>query len=69
MLVPVSLAPYFFGISGLIFFIGAVVLGMWFLWASFDAARTRSIQSARRLLVVTVIYLPVLFILMVANKR
>lgn len=69
MLFPVSLAPFFFGISGPIFLFGAVVLGLWFLWASIDSARAKTKDKARRLLLVSVIYLPLLFIFMVADKR
>lgn len=68
MLVPVSLAPYFFQISGLIFLVGAVLLGLWFVWASVQAARTKSHEMARKLLLVSVIYLPLFFLLMVADK-
>jgi heme o synthase len=68
MLVPVSLAPYFFQISGLIFLVGAVLLGLWFVWASVQAARTKSDEMARKLLLVSVIYLPLFFLLMVADK-
>ena len=32
LLIPVSLAPYFFGFAGLIYLIGAIVLGAWFLY-------------------------------------
>ena len=68
MLVPVSLAPYFFQISGLIFLVGAFLLGLWFVWASVQAARTKSDEMARKLLLVSVIYLPLFFLLMVADK-
>lgn len=67
MLVPVSLAPYFFGISGLIYLIGAGILGLWFLWASIVAAKAKSNEKARMLLLVSVLYLPVLFALMVLD--
>ncbi len=69
MLVPVSLAPFFFNISGKIFLVGAIILGIWFLWASIQAARSKTKEKAKKLLLVTVIYLPLLFILMVADKR
>jgi protoheme IX farnesyltransferase len=69
MMVPVSLAPFFFGLSGYVFLIGATLLGLWFLWASFAAARSRSLAGSKKLLIVTVLYLPLLFILMVADKR
>ena len=69
MLVPVSLAPFFFHVSGFIFVIGAVVLGLWFLWVSIQAAITKTDQRARRLLLVSVIYLPLLFLLMVIDRQ
>ena len=69
MLLPVSLAPFFIGFSGPIFLVGASLLGLWFLWASIQSARAKTKEKARRLLFVSVIYLPLLFILMVADKR
>jgi len=69
MLLPVSLAPFLFGLGGTIFLAGASVLGIWFLWASIQTARTMTKVRAKRLLLVSVIYLPLLFILMVADKR
>jgi protoheme IX farnesyltransferase len=69
MLVPVSLAPFFFGVSGFVFLVGASVIGVLFLISSIQAARTKTDAMARRLLMASVIYLPVLFILMVADKR
>ncbi len=69
MLLPVSLAPFFFGLSGPIFLAGASLLGLWFLWASVQTARDMTKKKAKRLLLVSVIYLPLLFILMVADKR
>jgi protoheme IX farnesyltransferase len=68
MLLPISLAPYFFQVAGLMFLVGASLLGIWFLWASIQAARTRSDEMARKLLLVSVIYLPLFFLLMVVDK-
>jgi protoheme IX farnesyltransferase len=67
MLLPVSLAPFFFGVSGIIYLIGASLLGIWFLFASIQAARAKSIEKARKLLLVSVLYLPLIFALMVFN--
>ena len=69
MLVPVSLAPFFFHVSGFIFLIGAIVLGLWFLWVSIQAAISKTDQRARGLLLVSVIYLPLLFLLMVIDRQ
>lgn len=68
MLMPVSVAPFIFGLSGKIFLVGAILLGIWFLYASVRSAMDRSNERARKLLLVSVIYLPLLFILMVADK-
>ena len=66
-LVPISLAPFFLGISGIYFLIGAIVLGIWFLFVSIQAARTKSVTKARKLLLASVLYLPIIFGLMVFN--
>jgi len=65
LLLPVSLTPYFFGVSGVIYLIGASLLGIWFLWASIQAARAKTNEKARSLLLVSVLYLPLIFALMV----
>ncbi|HVG29922.1 MAG TPA: heme o synthase [Pyrinomonadaceae bacterium] len=65
MLVPVSLAPVALGVSGTVYFVGALVLGALFLCACFAAALTLSRRNARRVLLASVLYLPLLFGLMV----
>ncbi|MGD9560958.1 MAG: heme o synthase [Pyrinomonadaceae bacterium] len=69
MLLPVSLAPFFLQLSGIVFLAGAVVLGVWFLIESIRAARSKTIVSARRLLLVSVIYLPLLLALAVIDHQ
>jgi protoheme IX farnesyltransferase len=68
MLIPVSLLPTVLGVSGRIYFFGALVLGLAFLYCSVRAAFSMSRQQARQLLLASVLYLPLLFILMVVNK-
>jgi heme o synthase len=68
MLIPVSLLPTILGMSGKVYFYGAIVLGLLFLYSSVRAAFSLSRQQARRLLLASVVYLPLLFILMVMNK-
>ena len=68
MLLPVSLLPTLLGISGRIYLYGAIVLGLLFLYSSIRAAISKSRQQARQLLLASVIYLPLLFILMVLNR-
>jgi len=69
MLVPISLAPFFFAQAGFIFLAGAVILGAWFLWASIRAAYSKSNEASKTVLLVSVFYLPALFLLMVIDKR
>jgi len=68
LLLPVSLLPTALGISGAIYFYGALVLGVLFLYSSIAAAISKSRRQARRLLLASVIYLPLLFALMVLNR-
>lgn len=68
MLLPVSIAPFFFGISGIIFLIGASILGLWFLFVSIQTARAKSVVMARKLMFVSVLYLPIFFLLMVLGR-
>jgi protoheme IX farnesyltransferase len=68
MLLPVSLLPAFLGLSGKLYLYGAIILGLLFLYSSFRAAFSKSRQEARRLLLASVLYLPLLFILMVFNR-
>jgi protoheme IX farnesyltransferase len=67
MLLPISLAPFFIGLAGWVYLGGASLLSLWFLVESIRTARERSEKSARRLLVVSVLYLPLIYGLMVAN--
>src|SRR6476659_7031813 len=68
MLLPVSLLPTLMGMAGRIYFVGAIVLGLLFLYSSLRAAFSMSRQHARRLLLASVLYLPLLFLLMVLNS-
>jgi protoheme IX farnesyltransferase len=68
MLVPVSLLPTFLGVSGKVYLVAALVLGLLFLASSIRAALSKSNQHARQLLLASVLYLPLLFGVMVLNR-
>jgi protoheme IX farnesyltransferase len=68
LLLPVSLIPVWLGLAGWIYFSGAMVLGLWFLYVSLRTALAVSKPQARQLLRASVIYLPLLFILMTLNR-
>lgn len=67
-LIPVSLLPAVLGFARLSYFAGALVCGLFFLWYSFDFGRSRDVKSARRLLLASVAYLPVVLILMILDR-
>ncbi|MGD9589580.1 MAG: heme o synthase [Pyrinomonadaceae bacterium] len=69
MLAPVSLAPFFLGFAGPIFLAGATLLALWFVVESYRAARARTPLMARRLLLCTVLYLPLYLALAVIDSR
>ena len=68
MLIPVSLLPAVMGISGRVYLVAAIVLGLLFLVSSVRAALSKSNQHARQLLLASVLYLPLLFGVMVLNR-
>ena len=69
LLIPVSLVPCFLGMSGSIYGWGAFVLGMLMLWSGIVLLRTHQVSDARRLLRVSIIYLPLLLILIISDVK
>jgi protoheme IX farnesyltransferase len=67
-LLPLSLAPTLMHMAGEFYFAGALVLGVAFLALTARFARTRSTREARQVFFGSIIYLPLLWILMIANK-
>ena len=67
VLVPVSLIPAISGKAGFAYSAGALVLGLIFLYYSARLAFRRSNVAARQLLAASIIYLPLIFILMMLD--
>ena len=67
-LIPISVLPTFFGLTGMIYLAGAILLGFVYLGYGFAVALFRSNTYARRLLRFSVLYLPALLILMMIDK-
>ena len=67
-LVPVSLLPAALGLAGALYFIGALVAGAWFLVASAVFALDRSMPAAKRLMLVSVFYLPAVLAALAADR-
>jgi len=68
LLIPVSLAPGLLGMSGKLYLLGALLLGAWFLYSGVRVAAERSILRARGVLMVSVVYLPLLYGLMLLDR-
>ncbi len=68
-LLPLSLLPNVVGIAGGWYFLGASLMGLVFVWGSLQFSRSLGTSSARRLLLISVIYLPVVLTLMVLDAR
>lgn len=60
-LLPVSLAPPLCGLGGPGYLFTALILGLIYLYAGVSWGRERSTRGARRLLLTSVVYLPLLF--------
>jgi heme o synthase len=67
-LLPVSLCPFLFHITGLVYLISALVLGLVFLYFAIQFARHMTIPRARQLFFVSILYLPLLLVMMVLDK-
>jgi protoheme IX farnesyltransferase len=64
----VSLTPTVAGIAGLWYLAGAVLLGAGFTAAAVAAAVTRTVPAARRLFLASLVYLPLLFAFLLADR-
>lgn len=67
-LLPVSLAPTLCGMAGSFYFFSALVLGLAYLGCGASWGWQRSQLGARRLLLASVLYLPLLYGIMMANR-
>jgi protoheme IX farnesyltransferase len=67
-LIPISVLPTFFGLTGMIYLLGAILFGFIYLGYGFAVALFRSNTHAHRLLRVSVLYLPALLLLMMLDK-
>jgi len=67
-LLAVGLLPSLVGMTGPLYFTGALLLGAAMLACGLGLAATRSVGDARRLVYASIVYLPALFILMAVDK-
>jgi heme o synthase len=67
-LIPVSLIPSLLGMSGQLYLAGALLLGLGFLYSGIKVAVERSVSRARRVLLASVLYLPLIYGLMLIDR-
>ncbi|MGH9343479.1 MAG: heme o synthase, partial [Terriglobia bacterium] len=68
LLIPVSIMPVLMGHAGRVYLVAAVALGLAFLYFGARLAFSRSNVLARRLVLASVVYLPLIYLLMIVNK-
>ena len=64
----VSIWPVVFGLTGIVYLVGAFLLGVVFLAAALRFSRQLSLPTARQLFFASILYLPLLLGLMVMDK-
>lgn len=67
-LIPISILPTLLGVSGDIYMAGAVALGVGFLLLTTGMVRTPNERVARRIFTGSIVYLPIILLLMVIDK-
>ncbi|MEI9814810.1 MAG: heme o synthase [Acidobacteriota bacterium] len=60
-LVPLSVAPKFMSMAGNVYLVGAILLSAFVLYTGFQAMIIRTLPSARRVLLASIVYLPILY--------
>jgi protoheme IX farnesyltransferase len=67
-LLTVSLCPFLFRLAGMWYLAGAIILGTVFVWCAIRFSRELSLSRARQLFFASIVYLPLLLMLLVLDK-
>ncbi|MCZ6481205.1 MAG: UbiA family prenyltransferase, partial [candidate division NC10 bacterium] len=67
-LLVVSLLPMLLGLAGVLYYVVALLLGVAFVTSACRLAIARSVAAARQLLFASLVYLPVLLLVMALNR-
>ena len=67
VLIPVSLLPKWVGMTGTIYMAGEIAMGLFFLYSGIRVSIDRTRLRARNVLLASVVYLPVIYVLMVLD--
>ena len=67
-LLPVTLLPCVIGLSGMVYGVGALALGLLFLASAINVIRDQSERSARRMFPFSILYLFLVFVLLLVDQ-
>lgn len=67
LLIPISVLPKWMGMTGSMYSVGAIAMGLVFLYSGIRVALDRTKARARTVLLASVLYLPVVYCLMVLD--
>jgi len=68
LLIPVSLLPRYLGMSGNFYLAGALLLGLTYLYFGMKTKHDHSHDRARGVLIASIVYLPLLYVLMLVDR-
>ena len=68
-LLPVTLLPCVIGLSGMVYGVGALALGLLFLASAINVIRDQSERSARRMFPFSILYLFLIFVLLLVDQN
>ncbi len=68
ILLPVGISPYFLGAAGPIYLVGAIALGLAFIWSAIKVVRDASDLSAKKMFGFSILYLFALFGLLMIDS-
>jgi protoheme IX farnesyltransferase len=68
MLVAVSVLPVTQGMLTHVYGVLALILGIWFLWECYRFRKDRSLASAKRIMMASIWYLPLLLLVILVDK-
>jgi protoheme IX farnesyltransferase len=68
LLIPISLMPAWLGMTGTLYGMGATLLGMGYLYAGYMVSRERTVARARQVLLASIAYLPLLYVLLLVSR-
>jgi len=68
VLLPVAVAPYFLGVSGIFYGIGAGLLSLFFIFTAIKTIQDKTYKSAKQMFAYSVFYLFAIFLILIVDK-